>query len=371
MKTVTIGSKEIGEDKPCFIIAEAGVNHDRDIEKAKRLVDIAKEAGADAVKFQTWITEDILMQETQKAAYQQEQTGADETQFEMVKKLELSFDQFRELAQYCEQQGILFLSTPDDKRSAKFLFDLGIPAFKIGSGELNNPLYLRYLTRFGRPLILSTGMGTMAEVRRAVDTILETGNNGLVVLHCTTDYPTPLKDANLKVIKSMKRLFEQRGVLIGYSDHTEGTEVPVIARGLGAVLIEKHFTYDRNAPGPDHKASLAPEELKALVRRLRELDLMSERKRFVTAKALPNFTLIAGSSTKRPTEREMANRKVIRRALVSGQLIKAGTVITEEMVLMKRANGKGVPANRYEKIVGKTAKKNIPENTLFTTTMVQ
>jgi GDP/UDP-N,N'-diacetylbacillosamine 2-epimerase (hydrolysing) len=364
---ITIGNKKIGPGQPIFIIAEAGVNHDGTIEKARMLIDIAVAAGVDAVKFQTWKTKALILQRTKKAAYQEEQTGQEnpgESQFDMIQKLELSYESFRELKQYCEQKGILFLSTPDEEESATFLNTLGVPCFKIGSGELNNPLYLKHVARFGKPIILSTGMGTIEECKRARDVLFSAGNTQLVMLHCTTDYPTPLTDVNMRAMKTLDvemntdlnhessqlsqppKLFPP--VLIGYSDHTKGIAVPIAAAAMGACVIEKHFTYDTNADGPDHKASLSPEELREMVQKIRETET------------------ILGSAEKKPTQREIANKKVVRKSIVAKQPIAAGQVMHESMIVTKRADGAGVTAENYELVVGKKAVKYIGVDEVIT-----
>lgn len=360
--TIRIGEKTVGDGQGCFIIAEAGVNHDGDLEKAKLLVDLAKDAGADAVKFQTWITENLCLKGTAKAGYQEEQTGAG-SQFDMIKRLELGFDDFAALKRHCEKRGILFLSTPDDMESAAFLNRLGVPALKVGSGELDNPLYLRYLARFGKPLILSTGTGTMEEVRVAVSAIRGTGNEELIVLHCTTDYPTRLEDVNLRAMQAMR---DALGVLVGYSDHTTSVEVPVIARALGAVVIEKHYTYDKGAAGPDHKASLGPDELKEMVRGIRALDLLPPEGRLAQARRLACFETVLGSAEKRPTRRERANTTAVRKSIVARSPIAAGTTVIEELLIMKRTGGRGIPASDYERVIGKKARRSLPAETPIT-----
>lgn len=336
------GTRLIGHGQPVFIIAEAGVNHDGNLEKAKRLIDIAHEAGVDAVKFQTWKTEALILQGTKKAAYQEENTGKEESQFDMIKKLELPYEHFRELKQYCDEKGILFLSTPDEEESAQFLNGL-VPCFKIGSGELTNIFFLKCVAKLGKPIILSTGMGTVDECRKARDVIFSTGNKQLIMLHCTSDYPTPFSDVNLRAMETLDTEMNRDAgpVLVGYSDHTEGISVPVVAAAQGAVVIEKHFTYDKNAAGPDHKASLSPDELKEMVRKIRETEI------------------ILGSAEKKPTPREQETKKVVRKSLVAKVPIARGEVITEENITAKRAEVRGFTADRFEEVVGRRAAKNI------------
>jgi N,N'-diacetyllegionaminate synthase len=253
---------EIGPGAPCFIIAEAGVNHNGRMELAKALIDVAIEAGTDAVKFQTFRAEKLVSTTTPKAQYQINATGTHETQYEMLKRLELSYEQFAELYRYCEDRGVMFLSSPFDEESADFLEDLGVAAFKIGSGEITNLPLLAHVARTNRPILLSTGMSYLAEVDLAVRTILDTGNRNLALFHCTSDYPTKPQDVNLQVMHTLSLAF---GLPVGYSDHTEGIEIALAAAALGAHMIEKHFTLDKSLTGPDHKASIDPTELGRLV----------------------------------------------------------------------------------------------------------
>ena len=269
-KTLMIGDKIVGGNHSVFIIAEAGVNHNGDIHLAKELVDVTAEAGADAVKFQTFITEEIVTRHAEKADYQKQNTGSKkESQFEMLKKLELSFENFRELKIYCDAKGIMFLSTPFDQKSIDFLDELGVPAFKIASGEINNYPLLNYVAAKRKPIILSTGMSTLAEVERAVELLFRTHHSKVALLHCTSDYPAKIEDVNLK---AMRTLYQAFYLPVGLSDHTPGIEVALAAVAMGASIIEKHFTTDKSLAGPDHKASLRPLELKALVKAIRNIE---------------------------------------------------------------------------------------------------
>lgn len=337
---IKIGDKLIGDEKPCFIIAEAGVNHDGDIEKAKRLIDIAKDANADAVKFQTWITEEIVTKSLKQAEYQAINTGKAESQFDMIKRLELSFDDFRELKKYADYKDIMFLSTPDDEKSLEFLEELGVPAFKVGSGELTNIYLLKIIAEKNKPVILSTGMANLEEVKQAVDIIYNNGNKNLILLHCTSLYPTNYENVNLKAIITLKKTFN---TIVGYSDHTLGILVPQLAVSLGAKVIEKHFTYDKIARGPDHKCSLNPNELKEMVDKIREVEL------------------ILGSNVKQPTEKELKLRKIIRKTVVAKEDIPQGIKITESMLTVKRSNGVLEP-KMIKKIIGKTSLINIKKD---------
>jgi len=327
-----------------FIIAEAGVNHNGDINLAKKLIDAAKEANVDAVKFQTFKTEKIVGKFAQKAEYQNENTKTDESQFDMIKKLELSFDDFKELQEYCMQKGILFLSTPDDEDSLDFLVSLKLPIIKVGSTEITNLQYLKKIAEKKIPIMLSTGMSNLGEVERAVNTIYSSGNKEITLLHATTDYPTEYKDVNLNAMITLRNAFK---LPVGYSDHTLGIEAAVAAVALGADVIEKHFTLDKSMEGPDHKASLDPEELKEFVRAIR------------------NTEALLGSGIKEPTERE---KKIIvnaRRSIVAAFDLKKGTLVEEKMITFKRP-GNGIKPELAENIIGRKLNRDIKEDELIT-----
>lgn len=324
--------------KPTFIIAEAGVNHNGSIDLARQLIDVAVAAGVDAVKFQTWKTELLVTRDAEMAAYQKENTGNIESQFDMLKKLELSYDAFTELKQYCDSKGILFLSTPDEEQSATFLNQLQ-PIFKIGSGELTNSPFLRHIASFGKPVILSTGMAEMEEIQHALAVLNDAGisSAAITVLHATTQYPTPMQDVNLRAMCTIKNAFP--GISVGYSDHTLGIEVPVAAVSLGASVIEKHFTLDKNMAGPDHKASVDPMELASMVRAIR------------------NIELALGTGCKAPAPSEMENRAIVRKSLVAACDIHQGEVLNPLNVSIKRP-GNGMSPTRWDEIMGKTASHN-------------
>lgn len=320
-----------------YIIAEAGVNHNGQLDLALKLCDAAKEAGVDAVKFQTWKTENIVTASAQQAAYQTENTGKQESQFDMLKRLELSYEHFTYIQQYCKQIGIDFLSTPDEEESLAFLMnDLQQPWIKIGSGEVTNIPYLRTIASYHKPVILSTGMSTLAQVATAYDTLLEAGAPQVSLLHCTTNYPCPYDEVNLRAMQTMKDAFKCR---VGYSDHTMGTEIPVAAVAMGAEIIEKHFTLDRTMDGPDHKASLEPDELKLMVRQIRHIE---------TA---------LGDGIKRPNRSEAENAKVVQKSILAKRPIKMGETLTSEMLTVKRA-GAGISANHWDVVVGAYAIKD-------------
>ncbi|MEW6181623.1 MAG: N-acetylneuraminate synthase [Bacillota bacterium] len=333
-----------------FVIAEAGVNHNGNLETAKRLVDAALHAGADAVKFQTFVPEELAAKSAGIAGYQQANMPASrETQLEMIKRLALRFEDFSCLKTYCDQTGIMFLSTPFDNLSIDLLDTLGVPVFKIASGELVNHPFLRYAAAKEKPLILSTGMATLGEVEEALGVIRSACNTAPVTfLHCTSDYPALFEDVNLKAMVMLRQVF---GVPVGYSDHTPGIEVAVAAVALGASVIEKHFTLDRRMEGPDHRASLEPEELAAMIRAIRNVE-----------KAL-------GDGRKRPTSRELETSKVARRSLVAARGIKAGEIITADKIAVKRP-GTGIPPKMLEIVAGRRARVDIPADTVITWEMV-
>jgi N,N'-diacetyllegionaminate synthase len=335
-------------DQPCFIIAEAGVNHNGSLETARRLIDAAVQAGADAVKFQTFKADRLVTSEAPKAKYQIHTTDATESQYEMLHRLELSFEAHCELMAYCQEKDILFLSSPFDEESADLLMKLEVAAFKIPSGELTNLPFLDYVARKGKPMIVSTGMAYLGEVEAAVHTIEKAGNQDLVLLHCVSNYPAEPADVNLRAMLTMATAF---GVPIGYSDHTLGTEVALAAVAMGACVIEKHFTLDRNLPGPDHRSSLEPIELAAMVQGIRKVE-----------SAL-------GHGRKEPVPNEAETTAVARKSLVAARDIAAGTKMTEELMAIKRP-GTGMPPFMRPYLVGRTARTDIPAGTLLTLEML-
>ena len=325
-----------------FIIAEAGVNHNGDIELAKKLIDVAVEAGADAVKFQTFKAEEVISEYAPMAEYQRKNIGEEESQLDMVKKLELTYEDFEELKEYCDRKGIMFLSTPFDINSARFLKDLGLEIFKIPSGEITNYPLLKEIGSYKKKIILSTGMADLGEIEDALDILMENGakKENITVLHCNTEYPTPFEDVNLKAMLTIKEAFK---INIGYSDHTLGIEVPIASVALGATVIEKHFTLDKNLPGPDHKASLEPQELKEMV------------------KAIRNIEKSLGNGIKKPSKSEVKNINIARKSIVARKNIKKGDVFTEENLITKRP-GNGISPMMWKEIIGKKASKDIPKD---------
>ena len=322
-----------------YIIAEAGVNHNGSPETARRLADAAKAAGADCVKFQTFRAEKLVSRGAQKAEYQKNTTGSG-SQEEMLKKLELSYGDFTALKEYCDSIGICFLSTPFDAESIDFLNTLDMPFWKIPSGEVTNYPYLRRIAQTGKPVVMSTGMCSLDEIRAAVRVLQEYGTTDLQLLHCNTEYPTPFEDVNLKAMQTLRDTF---GVKAGYSDHTRGIEIPIAAAALGAAVIEKHFTLDRNMEGPDHRASLEPEELAAMVRSIRNIE-----------KAI-------GTGKKIPSPSEIKNIPVARKSITAKRRISAGETLTEENLTAKRP-GTGISPMRWTEVVGTKAIRDFEED---------
>ncbi len=326
-----------------FIIAEAGVNHNGDLETAKSLVEEAAKAGADAVKFQTFKAEALVTKDAKKADYQMETTERTESQYDMLKKLELTPDMHEQLIAYCKEKHIMFLSTPFDIDSLHYLIQCGVEIVKVPSGEVTNYPFLREVGRTGKRVIISSGMSTLEEIKEAVDVLKNNGSTDITVLHCNTEYPTPYKDVNLQAMLTIKN---ELGAAVGYSDHTQGTEVPIAAAALGAVVIEKHFTLDRNMEGPDHKASLEPEELRAMVRAVR------------------NIETAMGDGTKKPSESEKKNIEVARKSIVAKRPIRKGEAFSEDNLTTKRP-GSGISPMRWNEIVGKTAVRDFTEDELI------
>lgn len=322
-----------------IIIAEAGVNHNGDINKAKELIDVAAAAGADYVKFQTFITELNISKSAPKAAYQEKNTGNTESQFDMIKKLELSFDDFKALNDYASKCNIKFLSTGFDFPSIDFLDELGIDFFKIPSGEITNLPYLEHIAKKGKKVIISTGMATIEEIKSALQVLTNNGlrKNDITVLHCNTEYPTPMQDVNLKAMLHIQKEFD---VAIGYSDHTLGIEVPIAAVALGATVIEKHFTLDNNLPGPDHKASLEPDELKNMVVAIRNIE-----------------KAISGNGIKEVSKSELKNINIARKSIIANQNIKKGDVFSTNNLAIKRSGG-GISPMLWNQLIGQKSNKD-------------
>lgn len=328
-----------------FIIAEAGVNHNGSIELAKKLINVAIDVGADAIKFQTFKAEKLMSKNAQKADYQKENTDDEESQFEMIQKLELDVNAHKELISYCQDKGIMFLSTPFDNESIDLLYDLGLQIFKIPSGEITNLPYLRHIGSLNKQIILSTGMSNLDEIEEALNILIKAGTSkdNITVLHANTMYPTPMEDVNLNAMLTIKKEFD---INIGYSDHTLGIEVDIAAVAMGAKCIEKHFTLDRSMDGPDHKASLEPIELEEMVNSIR------------------NIEIALGSSTKKPSPSEVVNINIARKSIVANLDIKKGDLLTEENIAIKRPGG-GTSPMQWDLILGSVAARDYSTDELI------
>lgn len=316
-----------------YIIAEAGVNHNGSLQLAYELCDKAKDSGVDAVKFQTWVTERIICKDTKMADYQKENLGVDDSQFDMLKKLELTYEDFALIKEYCDKIGIEFLSTGDTEDDINYLVNLGMGKIKLGSGDITNIPFLRFIGGLKLPVIISTGMCNLSDVAIAYNVLREAGAEDITVLHCTTNYPCPMDEVNLRAMQTMKDAFKCK---VGYSDHTMGTEIPIAAVAMGAEIIEKHFTLDRNMEGPDHKASLEPQELKYMVDCIR------------------NIEVALGDGIKKPNASEVEISKVVLKSIVAKAPVKKGDTLTSDNITIKRA-GSGIPAAHWDMIVGTKA----------------
>jgi N,N'-diacetyllegionaminate synthase len=333
--------------KQTIIIAEAGVNHNGSIELAKQLIDVASEAGCDYIKFQTFKTELVISENARKAEYQLKNAeDKSETQFEMAKKLELTFDDFKNLKYYCLKKNIGFLSTGFDPLSLDFLLELGQDFFKIPSGEITNKPFLQQIAKFGKPILLSTGMANLREIEDALKVLISEGlsKKEITILHCNTEYPTPMEDVNLLAMKTIQHNF---GVDVGYSDHTLGIEIPIAAVSLGANVIEKHFTLDRSMSGPDHKASLEPDELKSMVIAIRNVEIA-----------------ISGSGDKVASSSEISNIPIARRSIHLSKDLLKGATLTVENLIMKRP-GIGISPMEIDSVIGKTLNQSLGSDTML------
>ena len=328
-----------------FIIAEAGANHNGKIEIARKLIDVAVEAGVDAVKFQTFKAKNIVSKYANKAEYQQKTTNSKESQFEMIKNLELDTTTHKKLITYCRKKNIIFLSSPFDNYSIDLLNDLGLEIFKIPSGEITNLPYLRKIGGLKKKIIISSGMADLDEIENALNILINSGTkkDNITVLHCNTEYPTPMKDVNLTAMQTIQQAFK---IKVGYSDHTLGIEVPIAAVAMGAKVIEKHYTLDKNMEGPDHKASIEPDELKQMV------------------KAIRNIEIALGNGIKQPSPSEIKNILIVRKSIVAVKNIKKGDIFTENNIAVKRP-GNGISPIKWEKIIGRKAIKNFKKDDLI------
>jgi N-acetylneuraminate synthase/N,N'-diacetyllegionaminate synthase len=324
-----------------LIIAEAGVNHNGDVKLALELCDKAKEVGADIVKFQTWKTKNIITKSAKLAEYQKASSSKIKNQYDLLNTLELSYNDFQIIKDHCDKIGITFLSTPDDFESLEFLLSIGIPFIKVGSGEVTNIPYLREIAKAGKEVILSTGMSYLREVEKAYYTLLDSGAKSVSLLHCTTNYPCPMEEVNLLAMKTLKDAFKTS---VGYSDHTLGIEIPIAAVAMGAEIIEKHFTLDKRMVGPDHAASLDPDEFKLMVKSIRNLELA------------------LGDGLKRPNKSELEIAKVARKFIVAKKRIKMGETFNEENLALKRTHNLALSAEYWDIIIGQKAKKDFEED---------
>ncbi|QTL99733.1 N-acetylneuraminate synthase [Iocasia frigidifontis] len=326
-----------------FIIAEAGVNHNGNLETAKKLTEKAAWAGADAVKFQTFKADNLVTKNAQKAEYQLETTEKKDSQYTMLEKLEIDYEAHKELITHCRKNNIIFLSSPFDLESIDLLFNLGMKIWKIPSGEITNLPYLKKIGGFKDKVILSTGMSNLGEIEAALDVLRKAGTSDITVLHCNTEYPTPLEDVNLKAMQTIKDAFK---VKVGYSDHTRGIEVPIAAAAMGAEVIEKHFTLDKTMEGPDHRASLEPEELKEMVDSIRNIE-----------KAM-------GNGIKKPSKSELKNKEIARKSIVAARDIKKGERFSEKNLAIKRP-GCGISPMQWENVLGKIARRNYKKDEMI------
>jgi N-acetylneuraminate synthase/N,N'-diacetyllegionaminate synthase len=373
VKKIKIADRWVGEGGPCFIIAEAGVNHNGDVKLAEKLINIAKEAGADAVKFQTWKTEEIVTKKVPKPKYQGARRAG--PQYELLKKLELSERDFKRLAEHAKSVGIIFLSTPEGEKCTDFIDELNVPAFKVGSADLTNHPHLAYVARKSKPIILSTGMATLEEVREAVEVIKKVGNDKIILLHCTSNYPAKLGDVNLRAMLTLKKEFE---LPVGYSDHTRGVGVSIAAACLGAAVVEKHFTLNKTLLGPDHKTSLEPRELAEMVQGIRlaggkrvdESGLKNKLQEIfkrvdIGETVIKNIKKILGTPVKKPTESEQEMIKLARKYLVANEKIPKGGIIEENMIEIKRCGG-GLETKYLYKVIGRQVKEDVNKDEAIT-----
>lgn len=349
-KFIRIANKKIGPGEPVFIIAEGGVNHNSKLDLALKLIDAAAKTGADAIKFQTWRAEELVIRVGKMADYQKRNTGKEESQFEMLKRLELREDWYPELIERAKERGIILLSTPHGGfESVKLMEKYDFPAFKFGSGDITNLPVLEYTARLGKPMLISTGMSNMDEVREAVETVRKTGNDQILVFQCTTDYPLAPENVNLGAMWTIR---DELGVLVGYSDHTLGDQVPIMAATLGACMLEKHFTLSRRMKGPDQVASTEPREFKEMVEKLRRIPA------------------ILGNGIKKPFPIEQQYKTVARKSIVTRAPVQKGDKLSGKNLGIKRP-GNGMLPRLYGGLIGKVAKVDIPEDALITPDMIE
>ncbi len=342
-KTIQIGNFSISKDSPVFIIAEAGVNHNGDMDLAKKLIDVAVESGADAVKFQSFITEELILDNVEKATYQKETTEKSESQFMMLKKLEFAVSRMKTLKAYCAEKEILFLTTPFDEKSLELLDALNLEAYKISSTDTTNIGFIRKVAAKGKPVIISTGMCYFDEVERALQVLSEV-NQDAILLQCTSNYPVKDNEVHLNVINTFKNQFD---MIVGFSDHTPSIGASPYAVAMGAKVVEKHFTLDKKMEGPDHRASLDPSELKAYIKEIRRVEQY------------------LGSAEKEPTQDEKDTRNRLQKSLVAAKSISKGEIFSAENIVAKRTGGKGISALDYDTVIGKVAGRDYVKNEII------
>ncbi len=341
MKEIKIGNRLVGESHKCFLIAEAGVNHNGNLNNARKLIDIAVAAGADAVKFQTFITKNLLLNDIKKAPYQRLSSNKSESQTDMIKHLEMDREFHFQVVDYCLKNKIIFLSTPYCLESLNLLLELDVPAIKVASTDATNLIFLEQVAKCNKPVLLSTGMCSLGEIEQAYQSLIQNGCQEISILKCTSNYPTEIGEVNLRAIVTLSNVFD---VIIGFSDHTEGVGASPYAVTMGVKIIEKHFTIDKNMKGPDHKASLSPDELCQWVREIRKVELM------------------LGSKEIFPTENEIITKKYLQKNLVTKTYLKKNDIITKEKITSKRTGGVGIKANEYKEIIGARVIRDVEEN---------
>lgn len=344
MKSIKINNKNIGKNSPVFLIAEAGVNHNGKLNLAKKMINVAAKSKVDAIKFQTFKSESLMLKKTPKVSYQKKGTKMGENFYEMIKKFEFTEEQFLILKKYCDKKNLIFLSTPFDSDSVNLLNRLNIPAYKIGSGDMNNYPLLELICQIKKPILLSTGMATLEEVKQSVDFIKSKGISEIILFQCTTDYPSSFEEINLNVIDTYKKEFP--GLIIGFSDHSIGFEASIGATAKGVKVIEKHFTLDRNLEGPDHKASMDPIELIEWV------------------KSIKNLEKAMGSYIKNPSRSEQEIAQIARKSVVSAIDLKKGDELNRENITVKRP-GSGIPPTGYYSLLGRKINRDIPKDTII------
>ncbi len=363
---ISIGGRIVSEGGPVFVIAEAGINHNGDLALAKKLVDAAKAAGADAVKFQTFIAEEEVTRKLQKVEYQKEGEADQESYFDMIKKWEFSEAQWQELVAYCTRAGIMFLSTPSEEVSARLLERLGVSAYKIGSNDLVTIPMLEEIFLWHKPVILSTGMAMPDEIGDALNAAQAAGNRDVIVLHCTSSYPTPAHELNLRAIQTLHSAF---GTLVGFSDHSAGLVAAPLAVLLGATVVETHMTLDKTLPGPDQRMALDPVEFKTLVDAIRTAEGVPQSEREAAIQKVPDTAVMLGTGVKTPTSAEMEMRLATRKGIVARRTIQKGEVITRDMLAYKRPY-EGLPAKDYGQLVGRRTQQQIEQDEFITMGML-